>query len=381
MLTYRAMERRHFLKHIFTGLGGLILGITGGKLLQKPATSQNKSIPKANISTKTYHWKMVTAWPKNFPGLGTGAAHLADTITRMTDGRIQIKVYGAGELVPAFGVFDAVSGGSVEMGHSAAYYWKGKAVSSQFFASIPFGLNTLEMGSWIQSGGGQALWDELYARFNLKPFAAGSTGQQMGGWFNREINTVSDYKGLKIRMPGLGGEVLRAVGATVVNLPGGEIFQSMQTGAIDATEWVGPYNDMAFGLYKTAKNYYWPGWHEPGSIIECMVNKETYDALPSDLKLIVEQAGYQHMLFNITNRNSLALTEMVTKQGVKLKRFPDSVLKKMGAISKDVVSNIAGKDPFAQKVYASYTNYRSKSLEWDYIGEQGYSLARHLTFS
>ena len=187
-----------------------------------------------------HRWKLVTTWPKNFPGMGTGANKLAELIGQMSGGRIEVKVYGAGELVPAFEIFDAVSRGTAEMGHGAAYYWKGKSEAAQFFASVPFGLTAQEMNSWLYYGGGMELWQELYAGFGLVPAAAANTGVQMGGWFNKEINSVDDLKGLKMRIPGLGGEVLRRAGGTPVSLPGGEIFTSLQSGNIDATEWVGP---------------------------------------------------------------------------------------------------------------------------------------------
>ena len=222
---------------------------------------------------KNFKWKMVTTWPKDFPGLGTGANRLAQTIGDMSGGQLEVKVYGAGELVPAMGVFDGVAGGTAEMGHASAYYWKGKHEATQFFSAVPFGLTAQEINGWLSYGGGQELWDELYAGFGLKAFPAGNTGVQMGGWFNREINALDDFSGLVMRMPGLGGEVLRRLDATVQNLPGGEIFQALKTGAIDATEWVGPYNDLAFGFHQAAKYYYWPGWHEPGTTMEAMINR------------------------------------------------------------------------------------------------------------
>lgn len=362
------MDRRGFIKK--AGVGALAAGTI---IAGAPAVH----------AAKTLRWKMVTTWPKNFPGLGTGANNLAKYITDMSGGRLTVKVYGAGELVPAFESFDAVSRGTAEMGHGAAYYWKGKSEATQFFAAVPFGLNAQEMAGWIYHGGGQELWDELYGQFNLKAFAAGNTGVQMGGWFNKEINTMSDYKGLKMRMPGLGGEVLKRAGATPVSLPGGEIFTSLQSGAIDATEWVGPYNDMAFGFYKAAKYYYWPGWHEPGTALECFVNKKAYEGLPSDLKAIVEnamKAAYNDMLAEFTARNNSALVQLVSQHGVKLKRFSDDVLNKMGQLSQEVVEEVAAKDPMSAKVYKSFNEFRKQSLNWNNIGEAGYSLARSLTF-
>ncbi|MEE3258101.1 MAG: TRAP transporter substrate-binding protein [Candidatus Latescibacterota bacterium] len=331
-----------------------------------------------------FKWKMVTTWPKNFPALGTGANNLAQSIEAMSGGRLQVKVYGAGELVPASGVFDAVSGGTAEMGHGAAYYWKGKHEATQFFSAVPFGLNATEINGWLRYGGGQELWDELYAQFNLKAFPVGNTGVQMGGWFNKEINELDDFSGLVMRMPGLGGEVLRGIGATVKSLPGGEIFQALKTGAIDATEWVGPYNDLAFGLHQAAKYYYWPGWHEPGTALECMINSKALSALPTDLQATVAyacQAANGDMLNEFTARNNSALVTLVEKHDVQLRRFPDELLAQVGKVAAAVVAEIASKDPFSNKVYASFDAFRRESVSYTRITEEAYTQARALTFS
>jgi len=331
---------------------------------------------------KNFKWKMVTTWPKDFPGLGTGANRLAQTIGDMSGGQLEVKVYGAGELVPAMGVFDGVAGGTAEMGHASAYYWKGKHEATQFFSAVPFGLTAQEINGWLSYGGGQELWDELYAGFGLKAFPAGNTGVQMGGWFNREINTLGDFSGLVMRMPGLGGEVLRRLDATVQNLPGGEIFQALKTGAIDATEWVGPYNDLAFGFHQAAKYYYWPGWHEPGTTMEAMINRTAWEALPTDLQHIVRhacQSTNENMLAEFTTRNGVALKTLVEKHGVQLKRFSDDVLTEIGRVARDVVSEIAAKDPLSNSVYASFNAYRSQSVSYTRISEEAYTMARAFT--
>ncbi|MCG6943293.1 MAG: TRAP transporter substrate-binding protein [Thiohalocapsa sp.] len=339
----------------------------------------------ATLSTRTawakpeYKWKMVTTWPKNFPGLGTGANNLAKLIGEMSGGRIQVKVYGAQELVPAFEVFDAVSRGTAEMGHGAAYYWKGKSEAAQFFSTVPFGLTAQEMNGWMYYGGGLELWTELYADFGLVPAPAGNTGVQMGGWFNKEINSVADLQGLKMRIPGLGGEVLKRAGGTPVNLPGGELFTSLQSGAIDATEWVGPYNDLAFGLYKAAKYYYYPGWHEPGTTLEAIINKEVFDGLPGDLQSIVTNACKvvnQDMLAEYTARNPAALKTLLNEHHVDLRKFPDDVLAKLHELSDQVVAEIAEKDAFSQKTYASYQKFLNQAKEWSGISELTYLQAR-----
>jgi len=204
---------------------------------------------------KTYNWRLVTAWPKNYPGLGMAPERIAKLVEEMSNGQMKITVYGAGEQVPAFGVFDAVSSGSHQMGHSGGYFWKGKAPAAQFFTGVPFGLTADEINAWTNRGGGLELWREVYEPFNIYPIPAGNTGTQMFGWFNKEINSLDDIKGLKMRIPGIGGEVLKRAGGIPVTLPGGELFTALQTGVIDATEWVGPYNDLTFGFHQAAKYY------------------------------------------------------------------------------------------------------------------------------
>jgi len=373
------LKRREFLQGagVSALLGGGLSGCDSTEQVDMNATSS--PTPEPVTRQETIEWKMVTTWPKNFPGLGTGANYLAELIGQMSGGRLKVKVYGAKELVPAFEIFDAVSSGTAEMGHGAAYYWKGKSEAAQFFAAVPFGLTAQEMNAWLYHGGGMELWQEVYEPFGLVPTAAGNTGVQMGGWFNKEINTVADLEGLKMRIPGLGGEVLKRAGGTPVSLPGGEIFPSLQSGAIDATEWVGPYNDLAFGLYKAAKHYYYPGWHEPGTTLECFVSKKALEALPADLQTIVISASRianQDMLAEYTTRNNRALQTLVTEHKVDLRRFPDAVLEKLRALSDDVVAEVAEKDPISKKVYESYKAFRDQVMAWHEVSEKAYLNAR-----
>ena len=324
-------------------------------------------------------WKMVTSWPTNFPGLGSGAARLAERITQASGGRITVRVFGSGELVPPFEVFDAVSRGTAEIGHSAAYYWKGKAPAAPFFAAVPFGLNAQEMNGWLRFDGGIELWRELYAPFNLVPFAAGNTGVQLAGWFRKPINGVRDLAGLKMRIPGLGGDVLAAVGGVPVNLPGAEIFTSLQSGAIDAAEWVGPYNDLAFGLHRVAKYAYYPGWQEPGPTLEAVFNKTAFDALPEDLKAIVDAccaAVNDEMLSEYTARNQQALDNLVREHGTQLRRLPDDVLMALKRAADDVLETLAGSDPFARRVYDSMRVFRAQAQAWHSISEEAFYQAR-----
>lgn len=362
----------------------LIIALTGTfaalvleKARPKHALQNGAESPQVSsaVSAQQYHWKMVTSWPKNTPGLGVSAENLAKVINEMSGGRLQIHVYGANELVPAMGVFDAVSAGSVEMGHSGSYFWRGKVPAAQFFTSVPFGMNAQELYGWINHGGGLELWRELYAPFNLIPFPAGNTGVQMAGWFNREINSIDDLRGLKMRIPGLAGEVFNLAGGTSVNIPGGELYTALQTGVIDAAEWVGPENDLAFGFQQIAKYYYYPGWHEPGPSMELIINKTAYESLPRDLQAIVTyatRAMSQDMLDSYTAHNSRALKELVEKQGVQIRKLPDEVLKRFYEISQQVYEQQAARDPQFKKVYESYKVFLDDSAAYQKISEQTY---------
>ncbi|MFT6267727.1 MAG: TRAP-type mannitol/chloroaromatic compound transport system substrate-binding protein [Alphaproteobacteria bacterium] len=334
-------------------------------------TSKNDS-PK---SVEKVKWKLVTSWPKNFPGLGRAPETFAEYVNTMSNGRLEITVYGAGELVPAFEVFDAVSAGSAQMGHAGAYYWKGKIPAAPIFSAIPFGMNVTEMNAWLHHGGGMKLWQELYAPFGVIPFAGGSTGVQMAGWFKKEINSVEDMKGLKMRIPGLGGEVLKEIGGLPITLSGGEIFTSLQSGAIDATEWVGPYNDLTFGLHKAANYYYHSGWHEPGTLLEFIVNKEAFDALPKDLQKIVAvatRAVNQDMLDEYTARNYLAMQQLIEEHGVTVLPLPQDVLIALKAATQKVLAKESAENAEFAKIYASYTEFFEGVKRYHELSEKAY---------
>ena len=329
----------------------------------------------ASKPSKVYKWRLVTTWPKNFPGLGIAPERFAKMVKEMSSGRLKVKVYGAGELVPALEVFDAVSRGSAQMGHGSGYYWKGKVPQAQFFAAVPFGLNAQEMNGWLHHGGGLKLWEEIYKPFGVIPMAGGNTGVQMGGWFNREINSPEDIRGLKMRIPGLGGEVFQRAGGVPVLLPGGEIFTALQTGAIDATEWVGPYNDLAFGLHKAAKFYYYPGWHEAGTALEFMINEKAFLELPKDLQGIVRYAARvvnHDLLDEYTYRNALALKTLVSEHGIQVKAFPTDVLEMFKQHSKQLLVELAEADPQSKKILESIEAFRSVSADNLKITEQAY---------
>lgn len=330
---------------------------------------------------QTFEWKMVTAWPKNFPGLGTAPEHFARLVNGMSRGRLTVRVFGGGEMVPPLAVFDAVSAGTAEMGHAAGYYWKGKIPAAPFFTAMPFGMTAQEMNGWLRFGGGLELWREVYAPFNVIPLAAGNSGVQMAGWFNKEINSLADIKGLKMRIPGVGGEVFTRIGGTAVTLPGNELYTSLQTGVIDATEWVAPYNDMALGLHEVAKYYYYPGWHEPGPTLELLINKQAYESLPDDLKLIVEAAAdsaNQYMLDEYTARNNASLLELQAQGKVQIRRLPDDVLRALKQASQEYIDDVVANDPVAAKVYKSWKKFAEGVKNYHHISEQAYINARDL---
>ena len=323
-------------------------------------------------SAETFEWSCVTSWPPKYPGLGIAVDNLAERIDKASNGRLKIKVYGGGELVPPLEVFDAVSRGTVEMGHDASYYHKGKVPAAQFFTSIPFGMNAAELDGWLYYGGGLELWRELYAPHNIVPFPCGNTGVQKGGWFNREINSVDDLKGLKMRIPGLGGEVILRAGATPVTLAGSEIYTSLQTGVVDAAEWVGPYNDIAFGLHEAASFYYYPGWQEPGAGLELLINDEAWASLPPDLQAIVElaaQAITTDMLAEYTHGNAHALQQLIANPDVDVRPFPDDVLRLLKSHTLDIVNELSAEDPMWKKIADSYYAFLEVSTDNQFATE------------
>jgi len=350
-------------------------GLAASAALAGCAKDDTNCTGDAAVDQQTFEWSCVTSWPPRFPGLGMAPENLATRVETASAGRLKIKIYGGGELVPAFEVFDAVSRGTVEMGHDAAYYHKGKVDAAQFFAAIPFGMTNLELNAWLYYGGGMALWRELYEPFNLVPFPTGNTGVQMGGWFNKEINSVDDLSGLKMRIPGLGGEVLRRAGGTPVTLPGSEIFTALQTGAIDATEWVGPYNDASFGLHKAAKYYYYPGWHEPGPGLETIINKDAWNALPPDLQEIVSttcQAITTDMAAEYTHGNATSLERLKEDPNIEIRPFPPEVISLLRSIAQEVVDELMAADPAAAKIGKAYFDYLDVVAPNGHLSEQAY---------
>lgn len=342
-------------------------------------TNSNSSV-SSNDQT-TYEWKMITSWPKNLPALGTSPEHFADIVEKMSNGRMKIRVFGANELVGGLEVFDAVSQGVAEIGHTGAYYWQGKIPGTPFFSTIPFGLTGTEMDAWLAYGGGKELWEEIYAPFNLIPMRGGNSGTQMFGWFNKEINSLDDLQGLKMRIPGLGGEVFSRAGGTPVTMQVSEVFTAMQTGALDATEFVSPYNDMAAGYHTVADYYYYPGWHEPGSTLEAIFNKSAFEALPEDLQEILKAAAEvmnQLLMDELTAKNNEALRVLVEEHGVELRKLPDDVLIELRKISDEVVSELGETDEVTGRIYQSYKSFQAGVENYHRISEEAYIEARKL---
>ncbi|MEW6259663.1 MAG: TRAP transporter substrate-binding protein [Thermodesulfobacteriota bacterium] len=356
------MERREFLKKTSMAAAAV-------------AAASAVTAPTILAADKTYMWKMVTTWTPNLPVLQTGAERFAKRVEEATNGRIKIQVYAAGELVPALGVFDAVSDGTVECGSGASYYWAGKVPAGQWFSSVPFGLNPQGINAWFYSGGGLKLWEEVYAPFNVIPRPQGNTGVQMGGWFRKEMKTIDDYKGLKMRIPGLGGKVVAKAGGTVTLMPAGEIFTSLERGVIDATEWVGPLHDLRMGFYKAAKYYYYPGWHEPGTTLEVIFNKKAYESLPKDLQVILDAVAMETNLWSLCEfeaGNGAALEELITVHKVNLMEFPAPMMDALRKLSYEVLEEEAAKDPMSKKVHEAFKKFKKQVGVWGTIADKSY---------
>ncbi|WP_334129731.1 TRAP transporter substrate-binding protein [Sneathiella sp.] len=336
------MDRRSFItKAGVVGVGAAAAGFAA------PAIAQG------NIT-----WRMVTTWPKNFPGLGVGAQRLADRITAASGGRLTIQVYSAGELVPPLQSLDAVIDGTAEMSHGAAYYWQNKSPALSFFTGVPYGMTSRELAAWVRYMGGQEIWDEIYDQFGVQGFLSGDTGTQAGGWFKNELTGLDSVKGLRFRTPGLGGRVWEKLGVTVTNLAAGEIFQALQSGTLDAAEFVGPYNDLALGFYQVAKNYYLPSFVEPGLATELVVDKKKYQALPADLQALIRdasQAEYDQVASDFYANDPRALQTLVNDHGVKVHQFPDDILKAGAEAAKEVMSELhQSSDPLVKKTADSF---------------------------
>ncbi|MFK8067310.1 MAG: TRAP transporter substrate-binding protein [Gammaproteobacteria bacterium] len=326
--------------------------------------------------TKTYKWKLVTTWPANFPVFQEGVERFAEDVKTMSNGRLDIQVFAGGQLIPPLGVFDAVTQGSAEMGHGAAYYWSGKVPAAQFMTTVPFGMTATGVNAWMYGGDGLKLWDEIYAPFNLKAFPMANTSAQMGGWFNKKINSTADLKGLKMRIPGLGGKVLSKAGGNPVLMAGGEIYTALERNTIDATEWVGPHHDLRLGLQRAAKYYYFPGWHEPGPTLELLLNLDAWNSLSPDLQKIIEVSAaannvWMHAEFDVLNQQ--ALQELKEKHThVEILEFPKEVIEEFRVLTNEVLEEQSANDPVFKKVYENYKTFRIQNDEWDALSDGAY---------
>jgi len=345
-----------------------------GAATQAEATEE--VVQDVNINkNQTFEWKIVTTWPPTLPILADGVKMIAQQIEEESEGRLKVQVFGGGELVGPLESFDAVNSGTAEMGHGASYYWAGKSPATQFFTSVPFGMNAQQMNAWLFGGGGLELWEEVYADFNLVPIPAGNTGVQMGGWFNKEINSVEDYNGLKMRIPGLGGKVVALAGGSAELIAGGEIYTSLERGVIDATEWIGPYHDEIMGFQKVAQYYYYPGWHEPGSVLELLVNRDAYNAIPKDLQSIVRRAAEAQntwMLAQFDAKNNASLQKLINEDGVELRQFPDDLMVALKGFADEVLADVAAGDPMSKKVYESFSAFQKEVAAWGNISEKAF---------
>lgn len=344
------MDRRSFIKKA---------GLVGGAA----AASTTLAAP-AIAASHAKEMVIVSTWPRDFPGLGISAQRLADNITKLSDGAITTQYFAAGERVGAFDSFDEVASGNSQAYIAADYYWGGKHPGYNYFTSVPFGMSTPEWNAWIKFGGGQALWDELSGEFGLKAFACGSTGTQAGGWFNKEINSADDFKGLKMRIPGLGGQVLTKLGASTVSLPGGQIYENLVSGAIDATEWVGPYNDYFMKFYEAAKYYYTAGMHEPGGGLAMGMNKSWFEGLSDYEKAVIEAACMQEHAASHEEaiaKNGEYLSKLVNENGVQVRNFNDDVWDSFGEAAAEVFEEVRAHSPLAEKID---TEFQAKLREY-----------------
>ncbi len=360
------MDRRSFIRN--AALGGAAAAASS---LAAPAIAQGKR-----------KLTMVTSWPRGFAGVWDAAEVTANAITQITDGTLEIEVKAAGELVGAFEVFDAVSSGQADMYHAADYYFVNKHPAFQFFTALPFGMVATEFNAWYYHGNGQKLHDELAGIFNLKPFIAGNTGLQAGGWFRKEIKSPDDFKGLKFRMPGFGGKVLSELGVSIQNLPGGEIYQALASGAIDGTEWIGPWADEKAGFQEITKIYYAAGMHEPSASLSVTTNLDVWNSLsPAHQKAIETAAGYANIwsLAQFQMNNGAALRRLKA-EGVKVLQFPDSVWEAMGEAAKKVISGYLSDDLF-KKIYDDYVPAMKDISGWLSVSEGVYVKQRDRVMS
>lgn len=351
------MHRRNFL----AGAGGLAAAAAAPAVIAQPK----------------YRWRMAAVWGSNLDVFWGGSQRFASIVEELTGGRLKIEPYAGGELVPTFGEFDACSQGVIEMFDSWPGYWSAKEPAAPWFAAVPFGLNAQGMFTWYYAGGGLKLWEEAYAPFGLVPRPGGSTGVQMGGWFRRKIDRLADLKGLKFRMPGLGGKVLAKAGATPMLPPPSQVVPALEQGILDGAEFVGPHFDLMAGYFRGARYYYYPGWHEAGSVNEFTFNKKAYEALPTDLRHALDYAAQVVSSWALAEnevKNALALRRLRTefKGRVEILPFPAEVMTGLRKLAAEVLQEESRKSPMAMKVHAAYSDFQRLLHDWSRISEGAY---------
>ncbi len=357
------MKRRDFIR------GGTAAAVAGATVLAAPAIAQER-----------IEVNMVATWPRDFPGLGVGAQRFAQRLIDASEGRMQVNYFAGGERVGPFDSFDEVASGNSHMYHGAEYYWKGKHPALAYFTSVPFGLTYIEMNGWVRFGGGQELWDEVSGEFGLKGLMCGNTGCQMGGWFRKEMNSPDDFKGLKMRMPGLGGDVLAKLGASPVSLPGAQIYENLVNGSIDATEWVGPWNDAAMKFYEAASYYYGPGMHEPGAVLSLGLNKDFWEGLSKSDQTVIEAcaaAENDYMMSEFNAKNGASLRQLLDEQGVELRKFSDDIWDAFGDAADQVFAETVEHSDLARRVHESFLQARNDMGAWQGTADQAYLAQRN----
>ena len=366
-----SIKRRDFIK---TSAAAGVAGVAGAGALAA------SSFPKPALAQERIEFAIVSSWPRDFPGLGTGAQRFSDNLANASNGRIQVSYFAAGERVGAFDVFDEVASNNAQGYHSAEYYSTGKHPGFAYYSAVPFGMTAPEINAWIYFGGGQELWDELTGEFGLKALACGNTGSQWGGWFNKEINSANDLQGLKMRMPGLGGNMISKLGASPVSLPGGQIYENLVSGAIDATEWVGPWNDEAMKFYEAARYYYYPGAHEPGTTLSFGINASLWGSLSAGDRALIEACARSEndtMIAEYNAKNGAALTRLVEEQGVELREFSDSVYDSFAGAAEEVFDEARQHSALANRIHESFVASRNEVSRYLSLNETQYLLKRN----
>ncbi len=389
------MKRRELVKGAFVGAAATATGLglsscaqdDESAALQQQLDEANRKIEEMLAAQQApaavpqrIEIAMVSTWPRDFPGLGTGAQRFAQRVTDISDGRLNVEYFAGGERVKAFDSFDEVASGNAQIYHAAEYYWKGKHPGWAYFTAVPFGMTYTEINAWIRFGGGQELWDELAGESGLKCVMCGNTGVQMGGWFRKEMYSADDFKGLKMRIPGLGGDVLAKLGASPVSLPGSQIYENLVSGAIDATEWVGPWNDSVMKFYEAARYYYYPGMHEPGSMLACGINKDFWEGLSKSDQILMEAAAAMEndvMMSEYNAKNGEALAKLLAEQGVQLKRFNNEMYDAFGAAAAEVFAEVVEHSDLARRIHDSFANSRANVGAWAKISDQEYVSQRN----